>query len=94
MVLRGLGRRSNDYYDGIPSYSQRRDQFGIGLEVGQVVVLLEAGIAEEPIRPGTSGFHRRHRDRIGGEDQSGCAEGDLALAASELVVVHLGKRNS
>ena len=90
VVGRSLGRRADDGEHAFPVRSRARSStVGVGLEVGEVVVLLQARVAEQlpprrarraaSPRPGS----RRARAPGGG------AERELALQARVLVVLHL-----
>ena len=100
MVLGRLGRRTHhDKHavihpvrrDAQLGQAQVRQDAGRGLEVREVVVLLEARVAHELLLRGAGLDHRLDGDRVGHQDAARRFPRELSLQPRVLVVLHLGR---
>ena len=94
VVLRGLGRRADDDDHAAAVESQLVEDAGVEVGVGEVVVLLQARVAEELALRGADAGEAVERDRVGDQHPAGGPEGDPPLEAGVLVVLHLHGRNA
>ena len=67
---------------------------GVGLEVRQVVLLLQTGVLEQLLARGAEPGQPRRWDRIGGDDAPGQSAADVMLLDGELVVEHVHRRDT
>ncbi len=73
--------------------AEDREDGRVGSEVGEVVVLLEARVADQLRRLCAGGLEAVDRDRIGDDHAPRGLPGELALQARVLVILHLRLRD-
>ena len=93
MIGGSLGRRADDGEHALAVDAELGEHRRVGLEVGEVVVLLQARVAEQLALGRPRAAHRLDPDRVGDQHPARGAEGELALQARELVVLHLRRRD-
>src|ERR1044072_7219913 len=90
VVLGSLGRRPQNDENLLAVEAELVEGTGVRLEVGQVVLLLQAREADELALPRADPPEPLDRDRVGGQHPAGDPEADLSLEPRELVVLDLG----
>ena len=93
VIKRDVGRRPDHHHHPVRVHLQAIQDCRIGLEVGQVVLLLQAGVLEELLAASPEPGQAGRRDGVGGDDQAGQPAADVVLLDGELVVEHVHGRN-
>ena len=93
MVRRGVVGWADDCQDPPAVDSQPAENGRVRLEVGEVVVLLEAGVPAEVRRRCAEFAQPIDWDRVWDQHPACDSEADSALQAGELVVLHLHGRH-
>ena len=89
VVQRDVGRGPDDDHHPLRVDAQPLEHTGVGLEVGQVVLLLQARVLEQLLGPHSEPPQPLRGDGIG-KDHAGCQPArDAVLGDRELVVVHV-----
>ena len=89
VVERDIRRRAHDDDDALGVDAHLIEHAGVDLEVGEIVLLLEAGILAELLGPDAEALQPLGRDRVGEDHALREPAADLVLKDSELVVVHV-----
>jgi len=89
VIERDVGRRADDHEDAAGIEAETRRQAGVGLEVGQVVLLLQARILEQLVGPDAVAAQSLGRDRVRHDHPPGGTAADVVLKRRELVVEHV-----
>ena len=79
MVERHVGRRADDDEDAAPVDAESLDRARVGLEVGQVVLLLETGVAAKLGRLDPVAAQPLRRDDLWDDDARGRTAAELML---------------
>ena len=93
VIERDVRRRTEDDEDPPGVDTQGSRDVGVGLEVGEVVLLFEAGIACELRRPEPVAPETLRRDRFGYDDARRRSGSELVLRERELVVERRRRRD-
>ena len=86
VVERDLGRCADDDEPARRVDAELPGHGRVGLEVGEVVLLFQAGVAAELRRPDAVARKPLRRDRVGHDDACRRAAAELVLEPGELVV--------
>ncbi len=86
VIERDVRRRTQHHEDPCRVDSERARDVGVGLEIGEVVLLFEAGVAGELRRPEPVAPETLRRDGFGYDDARRGSGAELVLRERELVV--------
>ena len=94
VVERDIRRSSDDDEHPLSVEPELVENTGVGLEIAQVVLLLQAGVAADLGRGGAERVDPVLRDGVGNDDPAGCPAAQGVLHARELVVERVRRRYS